>query len=279
MQYIQVNENDRIKRRIYFHLVDATDGITPEIGEAGGRAKISLNGNTPTTSINSLVAIDSTNQPGTYYLELDPSEIQFPGIVVARYKSGNTAEFVALGQVMAFDPYTQYGQFSGGYSVDVDYKKIQKMIDEAIGKIVIPEQKEPDKFDYETLAKGFESVINEVKAITIPKTDLQPILSALEGLKSKVEAIKMPETDLNPVMERIDNAILITEDLLAEAKTESGQTAETVKKFLIKDTEAIKQSINELGEKLDNTQMVVLSEKPKKETKPKKSNLEEYLSL
>src|SRR5258708_19124227 len=137
MQYIQVGENDRLKRRIYLHLVDATDGITPKTAEAGGSAKVSLNGATPTTSINTLVAIDTTNQPGTYYLELNQTEIQFPGIVIVRYKSSNTAAFVALGQIMAFDPYTQVGSLGGG-GADVDYKKIQKIVDESVAKIEIP---------------------------------------------------------------------------------------------------------------------------------------------
>src|SRR3990172_9251824 len=111
MQFIQIGEADQLKSRAYIYTVDATDGITPETGEGGGRAKISINGNAPTNSINTLVAIDTTNQPGTYYLQLAPSELMTPGFISIRYKSANTAEFVNIAQIIAFDPYTRrYGE-------------------------------------------------------------------------------------------------------------------------------------------------------------------------
>src|SRR5687768_8226430 len=121
MQYFQVAENNNERRRVFFHLVDATDGITPEAGEAGGTATISFNGRTPVNSVNTLVAVDASK--GDYYLELSTSEIAYPGLLLTHYKSANTAHFAQECQVMAFDPYTQFGVLPTG-GIDIDYSRI-----------------------------------------------------------------------------------------------------------------------------------------------------------
>jgi hypothetical protein len=275
MQYFQVGENDRLKRRIYFHLVDATDGITPETGEAGGSAKVSLNGNTPTTSVNTLVAIDTTNQPGTYYLELDQSEIRFPGMVSVRYKSADTAEFVTLGQIMAFDPYTQQGQFGGGGGADVDYKRIKKLLDEAVSKIPKPESKEPD---FTPLSEGLQAVITEVRAIRIPKpekTDLEPVLKQVDSVKQAIKDIKMPETDLTPLLDRLDDCIKMMEPQLDGFQEEVDALFERIKTFFDGDMETVKEAIAKLSQKFEDIPYVVIEKK--KEEKP--DVLQEYLNL
>jgi hypothetical protein len=106
MQYFQAGENNNERRRVFFHLVDATDGITPEAGEAGGRPTISFNGRTPANTINTLVAVDASK--GDYYLELSTAEIVNPGLLLIHYKSADTAHFAQECQIMAFDPYTQF---------------------------------------------------------------------------------------------------------------------------------------------------------------------------
>lgn len=45
MQFFKLGESTAARRRFYLHLVDPTDGITTEAGEAGGQALISKNGN------------------------------------------------------------------------------------------------------------------------------------------------------------------------------------------------------------------------------------------
>ncbi len=51
------NESTATKRRVFFQLVDATDGITPETGEDGGQPQVSTNGGAWTdTGIGTLVA-------------------------------------------------------------------------------------------------------------------------------------------------------------------------------------------------------------------------------
>lgn len=90
-------------RRVYFHCVDATDGITPETGEAGGQPQISSDGASWTnTGIGTLTAIGN----GRYYADLTQTAVQTAGTVIeTRYKSANTAESVGdTIQVVAFDP-------------------------------------------------------------------------------------------------------------------------------------------------------------------------------
>jgi hypothetical protein len=278
MQYFQVNENDRLKRRIYLHLVDATDGITPETGEASGTAKVSLNGNTPTTSINSLVPIDTTNQPGTYYLELSPTEIQFPGIVSVRYKSANTAEFVVLGQIMAFDPYTQFGTLSGG-GADVDYKRIKKLMDEAVGSI--PKPPEPKEFDPVPLSEGLQAVIQEIRDIKFPEqkeANLLPLLARLQAIQNSINNLKFPECDHKEVMKRLDEHNLALDANTEQLERHVEEIIEPLKHVLSKDNDLVKDEMRKLGEKFEGISYAVVDKTQRKE-QPKASVLDEYLNL
>lgn len=87
---IVANESTATLRRIYFFCVDATDGITPETGEAGGQPQLSINGAAWANSTNVLVAISD----GHYYLEISQTEtnIAVQSIIRSRYKSANTTE-------------------------------------------------------------------------------------------------------------------------------------------------------------------------------------------
>ena len=93
------------QRRIYFHVVDAADGMTPRNGEAGGQPQISTDGATWTNiGISTLTLIGN----GRYYADLTEATISNPGATIqTRYKSNNTAE--APGDsvlVMAINPFT-----------------------------------------------------------------------------------------------------------------------------------------------------------------------------
>lgn len=98
------NESTATKRRVFFQLVDATDGITPETGEDGGQPQVSTNGGAWTdTGIGTLVAIGN----GRYYAVVTQTLIATAGVVIeTRYKSAATAECPGDSmQVVAFDPY------------------------------------------------------------------------------------------------------------------------------------------------------------------------------
>lgn len=99
---VQQSEATAAYRRMYFHCVDATDGLTPETGEAAGQPQISVNGGAWGNTTNTLTAIGN----GRYYVEITAAELGTLGIIEGRYKSANTAE--ALGttlQVVPYDPY------------------------------------------------------------------------------------------------------------------------------------------------------------------------------
>ncbi len=100
---VKANEATAAKRYVYFHLVDATDGMTAETGEAGGQPQISANGAAWTnTEIGVLVVIGN----GRYYAELTQTVVAMAGTIIeTRYKSANTAECPGdKVQVVGFDP-------------------------------------------------------------------------------------------------------------------------------------------------------------------------------
>lgn len=98
------NDATATRRRVYFQLVDATDYVTPETGEAGGQPQISVDGGSWTnTGIGVLVDIGN----GRYYAVLTQTIIMAAGTnIQTRYKSANTAECPGDSvQVVGFDPF------------------------------------------------------------------------------------------------------------------------------------------------------------------------------
>ena len=103
MILILAGETTANQRYAYFHLVDETDGITPETGEAGGQPQVSSNGGAFTnTGIGGLVHMGN----GRYYAEMTTTLVTTAGTIIeTRYKSANTAESPGTSiQVVAFDP-------------------------------------------------------------------------------------------------------------------------------------------------------------------------------
>jgi hypothetical protein len=92
MLIVLKNEPTASLRRIFFHCVDATDGMTPETGEVGGQPQILVSGAWTDTGIGVLVAIGN----GRYYAELTQgaTNIADRSVIESRYKSANTAEAV-----------------------------------------------------------------------------------------------------------------------------------------------------------------------------------------
>jgi len=99
---VEQNEATAARRRMYFHCVDVTDGMTPETGEDGGQPQISASGGAWGNSDNTLTAIGN----GRYYLELSAAEVANLAVIEGRYKSANTAEIPGTTiQIVAQDPY------------------------------------------------------------------------------------------------------------------------------------------------------------------------------
>ncbi len=103
MMLVLANQGTAARRRMYFHLVDATDGMTPETGEAGGQPQISSDGGAWTnTGIGTLNSIGN----GDYYADVTLAAVSVAGTSIkGRYKSANTAECpaVEMVRVVAFD--------------------------------------------------------------------------------------------------------------------------------------------------------------------------------
>jgi len=104
MQLLQQSEATGAQARLFFHAVDATDGIAAETGLTG-TGRISKNGAATAATSASIVEIDSTNMPGRYYIQLTAGELDTVGIIEFRYKAAACAEVVARAQVVPFDPY------------------------------------------------------------------------------------------------------------------------------------------------------------------------------
>ncbi len=90
MIIVRKNEATPARRRVYFHLVSGTDGMTPATSEAAGQPQISVDGAAFTnTGIGTLSAIGN----GRYYAELTQAVVNVDdAIIETRYKSANTAE-------------------------------------------------------------------------------------------------------------------------------------------------------------------------------------------
>ncbi len=84
----QQSEATAAQRRVPLHLVDATDGITPELNESGGQPQVSKNGSSFSNTTATLVAVGN----GAYYVELSAAELDTLGFAIVRYKSAATAE-------------------------------------------------------------------------------------------------------------------------------------------------------------------------------------------
>lgn len=101
MQLLQQSETTASERRVFLSLVDAADGMTPEVGEGSGQPQLSKNGGSFVNTSATLVHVGQ----GCYYVELSASELDTPGIITVRYKSANTTERQVHAQVIPWDPY------------------------------------------------------------------------------------------------------------------------------------------------------------------------------
>ncbi len=105
MQLFQLDEATAGRRRLFFHAVLDTDGISPVTGITG-TGRRSKNGAAVSTTTASVVELNATTMPGRYYIEFTAGELDTVGIIEFRKKAAGYAEIVARGQIVAFDPYT-----------------------------------------------------------------------------------------------------------------------------------------------------------------------------
>ena len=133
MQQFKQSESTAVRRYFYLHLVDAADGMTPETGESGGQPQISVNGAAFASTSATLTAVGN----GLYYVALTTSELGNLGVIVVRYKSANTAEFQAVGQVVALDPFSSISIDNEAIADAVwDEAKVGHVTADTMGKIL-----------------------------------------------------------------------------------------------------------------------------------------------
>ena len=102
---MELGETVAARRRVFFRLVDATDGITPEdISVTGVKPYFSKNGATPAPMTNDIVKLDATNMPGEYYAEFTAAELDTLGIYRCFVKTVATAASMFEVKVMDYDP-------------------------------------------------------------------------------------------------------------------------------------------------------------------------------
>lgn len=152
--------------------------------------------------------------------------------------------------------------FGGGGGPDIDYKKIQKMIDESVSKIKFPEIPKTEKVNLTDITKEIKSVKSALDSLVIPKpkeTDLSGItsqigavLSELDGIKGQVSSIPEPkEVDLSPVHNRLDG---MDAEMM---KNHLNEILKAVQQFYGADMEEVKSQISELSEKFDKIQILI----------------------
>ena len=107
MLLLQLNEATAAQRRIPFYAVDITDGFTPETGLSSFVVDVSENGGARAAGAGSdPTEIDATNMPGYYYYEATAAELSTLGFLAISIKHASMRDFLAIAQVVAFDPYS-----------------------------------------------------------------------------------------------------------------------------------------------------------------------------
>jgi hypothetical protein len=154
----------------------------------------------------------------------------------------------------------------GGGGADVDYKKIQKMIDNAVESIVIPEQKE---VDLKPLLGAINTLHYQIAAIKLPepeKLNLQPVLDAIKAIRIP----KSEKLDLSPVLDALDS---LSEDVASQLKAQFAPIVENVRQLLTVDTEEIKATGKSIEQKLDQMPYVVLQPQQQSQKQQRTFNL------
>ena len=170
---VKASETESGRRRVWFDLRDATDGISAETGENGGQPEISTNGSAwVTTGIGTLTAIGN----GRYYADVTQATVSTVGTFIkTRFKSANTAE--TPGDwiiVVADDPFQD--------SVTTIAAQVVASLSGNIGVVVLPTTSQQM-----TLAEAVaysESAMNDSESTSEDSTRTENIRNAIRMIAS-----------------------------------------------------------------------------------------------
>lgn len=145
------------------------------------------------------------------------------------------------------------GGGSGGWSPEVDYKKIKTMLDTAIKSIKFPKFPEmpempeiPEFPEIEIDLSGISGQLEEIKTMIdaipeAPKLDLEPVLDAIiESEDRLIDAVSAlpepPATDLTPVLEAIrgldpSDTVEALKTVVSKMETDMPDISEWANKF------------------------------------------------
>lgn len=97
---------------------------------------------------------------------------------------------------------------------DIDYKKIKKIVDEALAPVAAAVKKVQAACEKMDMSIDFKPVLDAIAGIDIPEpaeapepVDFKPVLTAVAAIAKQIEGIDIPEPeklDLTPVLERLD---------------------------------------------------------------------------
>lgn len=176
--------------------------------------------------------------------------------------SGYTTKSANYGDV--YDTYLiqeRPNQFlGGGGGPDIDYKKIQHLIDEAIGKLPKPEKITFPKTNLQPVIAGLESLSEQIKAIDIPeneKIDFTVVLAKIQQVKQAIDDKEIPKTDLSPVLDAIAKQL----PDLQESAQKISDILDRIKPFFGDDVEEIKGKIDEMLKTMQGFAYVTLPAK------------------
>ena len=218
---IKIGEDRAARQRVYFDLRDATDGMTPENGEAGGQPQVSSDGGAWTdTGIGLLNLIGH----GRYYAEVATGLVSTVGTIIeTRYKSSNTAE-------------------SWGDSLFVvNYDPAQHMM-----------EADPGLFTEDSLGWRIDAYLTQIVFGGSPSGDvtttLVPYLTAAQFLSryDKRTSLEWASDDDDPLTEAEFIASTMINDLLLEASGEVESACLMGERYSVVDLQALTGATGQL---------------------------------
>lgn len=173
-------------------------------------------------------------------------------------------------------------QTHSGGGIDVDYKKIQKMINEAISNI--PKPRPAKEVDLSPVSDSLQAILTEIRAIDIPtpeKVTFTPLVDRFDALEKAIKVVQnkeMPETDLDPVLDAISD---VKTELASANLDRTHQAAEAlykrIQEFFASDLEKIDKSVKELSKQFNAH--LFMAVKPPKDDKQAEVEPIDYESL
>lgn len=136
-----------------------------------------------------------------------------------------------------------------GGGADVDYKRIKKMLDEALSSIPKPDKPEKvDLYPIQSTILDLHEAIGTIKLPEAKETDLRPLMVKLKLIQKSVDGVQIPECSHEEMMKLIREQTSIVESCLDGL----GDQLDELKKIKPNDTmQPINALLKDLAGKID----------------------------